>query len=87
MGIGVIASMAVSDELDSDLVKIDASHLFDYSTTKIGFRKGSFLRSYMYDFIERFAPHLTKDKVEKAMMLKNNDEVEKMFKGVTLPVK
>jgi len=25
--------------------------------------------------------------VEKAMMLKNNDEVEKMFKGVTLPVK
>ena len=70
-----------------DLVKIDASHLFDYSTTKIGFRKGSFLRSYMYDFIERFAPHLTKDKVEKAMMLKNNDEVEKMFKGVTLPVK
>ena len=30
---------------------------------------------------------LTKDKVEKAMMLKNNEEVEKMFKGVTLPVK
>jgi LysR family cys regulon transcriptional activator len=25
--------------------------------------------------------------VEKAMMLKNNDEVEKMFKGLTLPVK
>ena len=66
----MIASMAVSEELDSDLVKIDASHLFDYSTTKIGFRKGSFLRTYMYDFIERFAPHLTKDKVEKAMMLK-----------------
>ena len=87
VGIGVIASMAVDEELDADLVKIDASHLFDYSTTKIGFRKGSFLRSYMFDFIERFAPHLTKDKVEKAMMLKNNDEVEKMFKGVTLPVK
>ena len=86
VGIGVIASMAVSEELDDDLVKIDASHLFDYSTTKIGFRKGSFLRSYMYDFIERFAPHLTKDKVENAMMLKNNEEV-KMFKGVTLPVK
>ena len=71
VGIGVIASMAVSEELDADLVKIDASHMFEYSTTKIGFRKGSFLRSYMFDFIERFAPHLTKDKVEKAMMLKN----------------
>jgi LysR family cys regulon transcriptional activator len=87
VGVGVIASMAIDDKLDSDLVKIDASHLFEYSTTKIGFRKGSFLRSYMYEFIERFAPHLTKSVVEKAMMLKNNDEVEKMFKGLTLPVR
>jgi LysR family cys regulon transcriptional activator len=87
VGIGVIASMAVDEEIDDDLVKIDASHLFHYSTTKIGFRKGTFLRSYMYDFIERFAPHLTKSIVEQAMMLKNNDEVEKMFKGLTLPVK
>ena len=87
VGIGVIASMAVDHELDSDLVKIDASHLFDYSTTKIGFRKGNFLRSYMYEFIERFAPHLTKQVVEKAMMLKTNEDVEKMFKDLTLPVK
>ena len=79
--------MAVNHELDSDLVKIDASHLFDYSTTKIGFRKGNFLRSYMYDFIERFAPHLTKDVVERAMMQKTNDDVERMFKDLTLPLK
>jgi LysR family cys regulon transcriptional activator len=87
VGVGVIASMAIDDKLDSDLVNIDASHLIEYSTTKIGFRTGSLLRSYMYEFIERFAPHLTKTVVEKAMMLKNNDEVEKMFKGLTLPVR
>jgi LysR family transcriptional regulator, cys regulon transcriptional activator len=87
VGIGVIASMAIDEELDTDLVKIDASHLFNYSTTKIGFRKGSFLRSYMYDFIERFAPHLTKDVVERAMMQKSNDDIERMFKDLTLPVR
>ncbi|MCP3427383.1 HTH-type transcriptional regulator CysB [Opacimonas viscosa] len=87
VGVGVIASMAVDEELDDDLVKIDASHLFQYSTTKIGFRKGNFLRSYMYDFIERFAPHLTKAVVEQAMMQKSNEDVEKMFKDLTLPVK
>lgn len=87
VGIGVVASMAVDDNMDSDLVKIDASHLFDYSTTKIGFRKGTFLRTYMYDFIERFAPHLGRDVIEKAMMLKNNEEVEQMFKDLTLPVR
>lgn len=87
VGIGVIASMAIDEDLDTDLVKIDASHLFNYSTTKIGFRKGSFLRSYMYDFIERFAPHLTKDVVERAMMQKSNDDIERMFKDLTLPVR
>ena len=87
VGIGVIASMAVDEELDNDLVRIDASHLFQYSTTKIGFRKGNFLRSYMYEFIERFAPHLTKAVVEQAMMQKSNEDVEKMFRDLTLPVK
>ena len=87
VGVGVIASMAIDQRIDSDLVTIDASHLFKASTTKIGFRRGSFLRGYMYDFIERFAPHLTKTMVERAMMQKNNDEVEKLFKDITLPVK
>jgi len=87
VGVGVIATMAIDETLDSDLVKIDASHLFEYSTTKIGFRKGSFLRTYMYEFLERFAPHLTKEVVERAMMQKNSNEVELMFKDLTLPVR
>ncbi len=87
VGIGVVASMAIDEEVDTDLVRIDASHLFEYSTTKIGFRRGNFLRGYMYDFIERFAPHLTKAVVEKAIQQKNNEDVERMFKDLTLPVK
>lgn len=86
LGIGVIATMAM-DETDTDLVTLDASHIFEASTTKIGFRKGSFLRTYMYDFIERFAPHLTRDVVERACLLKNQDEVDKMFSEVLLPYK
>ena len=86
VGVGVIATMAM-DASDTDLVTIDASHIFEASTTKIGFRKGSFLRGYMYDFIERFAPHLTKDRVEKACLLKNQEEVDKMFETITLPNK
>ena len=87
VGIGVIASMAIDPKIDSDLVTIDASHLFKASTTKIGFRRGSFLRGYMFDFIERFAPHLTKHVVTQAMLLKNNMEVDEMFADVNLPTK
>ncbi len=85
VGIGVIATMAIDPKIDSDLVTIDASHLFKASTTKIGFRRGSFLRGYMFDFIERFAPHLTKDIVTRAMIMKNNVEVEELLKDVKLP--
>ena len=41
----------------------------------------------MYEFIERFAPHLTKEVVERALMQKNSQEVETMFNNLTLPVK
>lgn len=87
LGVGVIASMAMDTELDHDLVAIDASHLFEASTTKIGFRKGTFLRHYMYEFIQRFAPHLTKDVVERANLLRNQDDIDKMFLQVKLPVR
>lgn len=87
IGVGVIATMAIDKHQDSDLVALDASHLFDSSTTSIGFRKGTFLRGYMYDFMERFAPHLTRSVVDKAIMLKSNIEVENMFKDMELPLK
>ena len=87
VGIGVIASMAIDPKIDSDLVAIDAKHLFRASTTKIGFRRGTFLRGYMFDFIERFAPHLNRDLVTRAMTLKNNTEIEALFKDIELPVK
>ncbi|MGC9421377.1 MULTISPECIES: HTH-type transcriptional regulator CysB [Vibrio] len=87
MGIGVIASMAIDKEQDTDLVAIDASHIFGASTTSIGFRRGTFLRTYMYDFMERFAPHLTRPVVERAISLKSNAEIEEMFKDIELPVR
>ena len=87
LGVGVIASMAIDPQLDKDLVALDARHLFEASTTKIGFRKGAFLRTYMYDFIQRFAPHLTKDVVERANLLRNQEEIDRMVDSFELPVR
>lgn len=85
LGIGIIASMAVDPNQDQDLVIIDMRDKFSYTTTKIGFHRNSFLRSYMYDFIWRFAPHLTPDVVDKAIALRSNEEIEEMFKEIQLP--
>ena len=87
LGVGVIASMAVDPVADPDLVRVDAHDIFSHSTTKIGFRRSTFLRSYMYDFIQRFAPHLTRDVVDAAVALRSNEEIEVMFKDIKLPEK
>jgi LysR family transcriptional regulator, cys regulon transcriptional activator len=85
LGIGIIAKMAYDDVLDPDLTALDASHLFKSSTTKIGFRRGTFLRGFMYEFIETFAPHLTRDIVREAYECHSRSELEELFKSVELP--
>lgn len=85
LGVGVLASMAYEDDNDSDLVAISAAHLFAPSSTKIGFRRSAFLRTYMYDFVEGFAPHLTRDKVEQAIKLKHQDDIDALFDNTVLP--
>ncbi|SDS41746.1 LysR family transcriptional regulator, cys regulon transcriptional activator [Halopseudomonas xinjiangensis] len=87
LGVGIVAHMAVDPELDSDLVTIDASELFEASVTKIGFRRGTFLRGFMYDFLEAFAPHLTRDRVDQALQCHNRMELDELFEGVKLPVR
>jgi LysR family cys regulon transcriptional activator len=73
LGVGVVATMAYDPRVDKDLVAIDARELFGTSVTKVGMRRDLFFRQYMYDFIELFAPALTKEKVEKAVMVKTDD--------------
>jgi LysR family transcriptional regulator, cys regulon transcriptional activator len=85
LGIGIIAKMAYDEKLDSDLVALDASHLFESSVTKIGFRRGTFLRGFMYEFIERFAPHLTRELVNEAFNRHSRADLDELFGGIELP--
>ncbi len=87
LGIGIMATMAYDRNADSELCALDAGHLFEPSTTKIGFRKGAFLRGYMYYFIERFAPHLTREVVEAACGAGTREEIEKLINPSDLPVR
>jgi LysR family cys regulon transcriptional activator len=67
LGIGILAKMAFIPERDKHLRMMDTGHLFKPSTTRIAIRKNEYLRGYTYDFIELFAPHLTREVVAKAM--------------------
>ena len=67
MGVGIVASIAFDAERDRNLRALDARHLFEVNLTRLGIRRGTWLRGYAYAFIESFAPTLTRAAVEAAL--------------------
>lgn len=67
LGVGIVASMAYDAQADTGLRAIDAAHLFESSMTRIGLRRNAWLRDYAYVFIELFAPHLSRKRVQAAL--------------------
>jgi LysR family transcriptional regulator, cys regulon transcriptional activator len=86
MGVGIVAHMAM-DAADTDLVVLDARHLFPVHTTWIGFRRGLLLRKYMYEFVQLLAPHADRRTIDKARELPDNESVKKLFADVELPLR
>src|SRR3954471_1244459 len=67
LGVGILAKMAFDAERGDHLRAIEASHLFDASTTRLGIKRGAYLRRYSYEFIEMFAPALSRSIVERTV--------------------
>jgi LysR family cys regulon transcriptional activator len=67
LGVGILAQMAFDPARDTNLRALDASHLFESSTTRIGVPRNAYVRGYVYDFIEMFAPHLSRKVVDSAV--------------------
>lgn len=76
LGIGILASMGFDAKRDRNLHALDASHLFESSTTRLGVKRGAWLRGYAYEFIELFAPRLSRGMVEKTVMEKAGSAYE-----------
>ncbi|NUZ05814.1 CysB family HTH-type transcriptional regulator [Piscinibacter koreensis] len=67
MGVGIIAGMAYDESRDQGLCAVDARHLFASNMTRLALRRGTFLRSYVYDFIGAFASPLTRELVDRSL--------------------
>lgn len=53
--------------------------------TYIAFRRGTFLRRFMYEFLELFAPQLSADQVDAAIAAPDRATREALFEGIHLP--
>jgi DNA-binding transcriptional LysR family regulator len=62
LGIGIIAGVAYDPDRDTELVALDASHLFPERVAKLAWRKDAFLRGFVQDFIAILSGELVKRK-------------------------
>lgn len=67
LGVGLVAEMAMEHNGNHGLQAIGAKHLFAPNVTRIAVRRGAYLRSYIYDFILRLSPELTRTDIEQAL--------------------
>jgi LysR family cys regulon transcriptional activator len=64
MGVGIVAQMAYEPKRDAQFACLDASHLFEKSTTRLALRRHAFLRGYVYAFIALFAPQYDRKAID-----------------------
>ncbi|MDH3749502.1 MAG: LysR substrate-binding domain-containing protein, partial [Gammaproteobacteria bacterium] len=87
LGVGIIASMADDCNDQRDLAAVDAEGLFPRSTTWIGFRRDIVLRRFMMDFVQLFAPHISKDQLEQTRHVRSQADIDKLFRNAKLPLR
>lgn len=68
MGVGIVAEMAMREEpAGSDLVARPLGSLLGSNVTRIAFKRGAYLRNYVYVFAELLSDRLSRKLIEKAM--------------------
>jgi len=68
LGLGIVAEMAVQDDPPGgDLVWRPAGHLFGQNVARIAFKRGAYLRSFVYTFAEMLSDRLSRALIDRAM--------------------
>ncbi|PHM19493.1 MAG: transcriptional regulator [Curvibacter sp. PD_MW3] len=77
MGIGIVAEMAVrgmpAQAADGELVIRPLGHLFGQNVTRVAFKRGAYLRNFVFEFAELLSERLNRDLVARAMTGHVND--------------
>ena len=68
LGVGIVAEIAVRDDPPGgDLVWRPVGHLFGQNVTRIAFKRGAYLRNFVYAFAEMTSDRLSRPLIARAM--------------------
>ncbi len=69
LGVGIVAEIAVRDDPPGgDLVSRPVGHLFGNNVTRIAFKRGAYLREFVYAFAEMLSDRLSRKLITGAMV-------------------
>jgi LysR family cys regulon transcriptional activator len=76
LGIGIVAEMAVREDPlngNSDLAVRPLGHLLGQNLARVAFKRGAYLRTFVYRFAELLSDRLDRNLIAKAMSGHGND--------------
>jgi LysR family transcriptional regulator, cys regulon transcriptional activator len=74
LGVGIVAENAVRDDPPGgDLVSRPVGHLFGNNVTRIAFKRGAYLRNFVYAFAEMLSDRLSRKLITGAMAGESDD--------------
>nr|WP_315204741.1 CysB family HTH-type transcriptional regulator [uncultured Albidiferax sp.] len=73
LGIGIVAEMAVRDDVNSDLIVRPGGILFGVNVARVAFKRSAYLRNFVYKFAELLSDRLDRNLVAQAMSGHVND--------------
>jgi LysR family cys regulon transcriptional activator len=73
LGIGIVAEMAVKDDPVKDLAARPLGHLLGMNVARVAFKRGAYLRQFVYQFAQMLSDRLTAPLITKAMNGQVND--------------
>jgi len=74
LGVGIVAEISVRDDPPGgDLVSRPVGHLFGSSITRVAFKRGAYLRNFVYSFAEMLSDRLTRPLIIRAMSGDSHD--------------
>ena len=73
LGAGIVAEMATRDEPPAELMWRPLGHLFGRNIARIAFKRGVYLRNYVYAFAARLSDRLSRPLLERAIAGEGQD--------------
>ena len=67
LGIGIVAEMAVRDDTNADLVVRPLGQLGGMNLARVAFKRGAYLRNFVYKFAELLSDRLDRNLIAKAL--------------------